>query len=170
MSMKSMLFSILLSGFLLLSPAHAHNGEDHGVTPAMVGQSLEPRFEARGTLAEMTGILSEGHLWLFVTRVATSEPWPNLKIEVETAGQTRQAVEQSSGVYQLDAEPVAQPGRHALTLTLQGQGLEELLTAELITPAPATSPVSGYGWLAAALGAVVALIAVALLYRRFRTH
>lgn len=170
MSMKSMLFSILMSSFLLLSPAHAHNGEDHGVTPAMVGQSLEPRFEARGTLAEITGMLSEDHLWLFVTRVATSEPWPKLKIEVETGGQTRQAVEQSGGVYQLDAGPVAQAGRHALTLTLQGQGLEELLTAELITPAAAASPASRYGWPVAALGGLLALLAVVLLYRRFSKH
>jgi hypothetical protein len=161
--MKSVLFSILC-GCLIAAPAQAHDGEDHGVTSAMVGQTLEPRFEARGSLAEVTGILNEGQLWVFASRIATSEPWPGLSVEVESGGKTLKAVEKSRGVYRVDAAPVGQPGRHALTLTLQGDGLEELLTGELLTPARAAPPALPYGWMAAALAA---LAGATLLYRRY---
>lgn len=163
LTMKSALFFILWGGCLAAAPALAHNGEDHGVTPAMVGQTLEPRFEARGSLAEITGILSEGQLWVFATHAATSEPWPKLKIEVESGGQTVQAAEKSSGIYLVKSGQMSQPGRHALTLTLQGDGLEELLTGTLVNPSEAASPKPTYGWMVAALAVLAALY---FLYRR----
>jgi hypothetical protein len=161
--MKSVLFSILCA-CLIAASAHAHDGEDHGVTPAMIGQALEPRFEARGSLAEVTGILSEGQLWVFASRIATSEPWSRLDVEVESGGRTMKATEKSPGVYRVEAAPVGQPGRHAITLTLRGEGLEELLTGELLTPARPAPPSLPYGWMAAALAA---LAGATLLYRRY---
>lgn len=155
--MKPVLFSILCSALLSFS-AVAHNGEDHGVTPAMVGQTLEPRFEARGNLAEITGVLSEGQLWLFASRIATSEPLSRLKIELESGGQTLPATEKSSGVYLVKNEQLAQPGRHALTLTLQGDGMQELLTGTLVGTAPAAPARPAYGWIAAALAGLAALV------------
>jgi hypothetical protein len=162
--MKSALFSILWSCCLAVAPALAHNGEDHGVTPAMVGQTLEPRFEARGNQAEITGIFSEGQLWLFATRIASSEPWSKLKLEVESGGEAVQATETSQGVYLAKIDRIAQPGRHALTVILQGEGQEELLTGELLSPAKASASNRPYGWVAAGLAALAALF---FLTRRF---
>lgn len=144
--------------FVSLS-AYAHEGEDHGVTPAVIGKSLEPRFEARGNLAEVTGILSDHHLWLFASRHDTNAPLGSLRVEVEGegGGETVQAEEKVPGAYLADVKQLAQPGRHAVTLTLQGADVEELLTGELLVPANPDAPQRPYGWLAAGGALVLAL-------------
>jgi hypothetical protein len=154
--MRSLPFCLFLLGPLFALPVTAHDGEDHGVTAEIVGQTLEPRFEAQGSLAEVTGILNAGQLWIFASHIATAAPWPGLRVELESGGQSLQAVEQASGVYRVPASQLSLPGRHAVTLTLQGEAVEELLTGEITSPAPASSPRQAYGWIAAAGLLVVA--------------
>lgn len=137
--------------------AYAHDGEDHGVTPAVIGKSLEPRFEARGNLAEVTGILSDHQLWLFASRHDTNAPLNSLRVEVEGGAETVQAVEKVPGAYLASVKQLAQPGRHAVTLTLQGTDVEELLTGELLVPANPDTPQRAYGWLVAGGALVLAL-------------
>lgn len=144
--------------------SHAHNGEDHGVTPTVIGKSLEPRFEARGNTAEVTGILSDQQLWLFASRYDTNAPLNALRVEVEGAEETVQAVEKIPGAYLANVKRLAQPGRHAVTLTLQGAGVEDLLTGELRVPAKPNAPQRHYGWLAA--GGALALALGGWWYRR----
>lgn len=127
--------------FLLLvaAPALAHDGESHGVTTVVVDRTLEPRFEVKSAAIEITGILKEERLWLFVAHFANNEPWNGLRIELEGGDRSISAVPAGDGIYRADVPELAQPGRHAITLALQGTNYEELLTGELIVVAGANT-------------------------------
>lgn len=160
---------LLCLGCAVSVSAWAHEGEDHGVTAEVIGQTLEPRFEAKGERAELTGILGDRQLWLFAGDPATNAPLQKLRIEVEGAGTSAMAQEKAPGVYQIEAKQLARPGRHAITLTVQGEAIEELLTGELnVAGESSASHWPPTGWMVAAGGALALLLGGAWMRRRKR--
>ena len=137
------------------APVFAHEGHDHGEAP-LPPASYEPRFEAHAGEIEVVGILKADTLWLYASRYAGNDPWAGLKFEVEQGEQSVAAKPAEAGVYRLPAGPLAEPGAHAVVLTAQGEGLDELLTGQLVVPetqaAAATFDVPRWAWAVAALG------------------
>jgi len=116
----------------LVWQARAHEGESHGVAGISASQHYEPRAEAAAGPVELTAIAKAGALWLFVVHRADNSPWPNLAIEIESVGKEGIRAENvAPGVYRAKAEWLEHAGKFPLTFTLQGAGIEELLSANL---------------------------------------
>jgi hypothetical protein len=123
-------------------PAEAHQGESHGVAEIVSAQRYEPRTEASTEQVEVTVIAQSvtrpGQLWVFVNHRQDNTPWVGLKVEVESGKHKAGAESVAPGAYRAPAAWLDRPGKHLLTLTLQGEGIEELLSAELTIPSDAT--------------------------------
>jgi cobalt-zinc-cadmium efflux system membrane fusion protein len=143
--------------------AHAHDGHDHGDTPAPVAVSIAPRFEARSELFELVGVLRGAELVLYLDRAADNAPVPQATIEIESGAFKGQAQAASDGTFRLAADALAQPGQHALTITVESGTEVDLLNARfghapqaVTASAPTIVPVAGYGAAALLLGLALA--------------
>jgi len=128
--------------FLALGiPASAHEGHDHGAdaAPAAPAQAA-PRFAVRTEAVEVVGVLQDGQLDLYLDRASDNSPVTDVSIEIESPALSGSAKHLGNGVYQLAAGALAQPGKHALTLTIQGNDLADLLPVTLEVAAPQAKP------------------------------
>ncbi len=120
-------------------PAWSHQGESHGVAEIVSARQYEPRAEAATGQVEVTAIARADQLWVFVDHRQDNSPWAGLKVEVESGAHKAAAQPLAPGAYRAAADWLNRPGKHLLTLTLQGEGIEELLSAELTIPAQAVA-------------------------------
>lgn len=156
----------LLLGILLAVPAAAHEGEVHDDFPlAAAGQNVAPRFAATGDAVEVVGALQDGQLWLYVSRFATNAPWSGLSIEVERDGGGVRAEPVAEGVYRIPAGELEENGLHAVVMTLHGEGLDELLMAQLaIENAPEREVEPSWRQMSMGLSLLVAAVVIHLLH------
>ena len=153
--------------------AFAHGGEDHGdepKTPISVPAASEPRLEIKSPDVELLGILQNGKLTLYADRYATNEPIRNAKIGLESYGRKIQAQSAKDGSYTAIADWLTQPGKHEIVVSIEADGLEDLLIGTLNIPAAAL-PAPGRIWLDYAkwtAGFVFAPLALMLLFRLAR--
>lgn len=147
------------------APALAHEGHDHGEAPALP-TVYEPRFEARAGAVEVVGILKADDLWLYASRYADNAPWAGLQLEIEQGDTAVVAAAVEPGVYRAPAGPLGEPGTHAVILSASGEGLEELLTGELVVSEPESADtltrIPRWGW---ALGVLAVLVLGSLVLR-----
>lgn len=143
--------------------AYAHDGHDHGDTPAPVTGDIAPRFEARSELFELVGVLRGTELVLYLDRAADNAPVPQAAIEIESGAFKGQAQAASDGTFRLAADALAQPGQHALTITVESGTEADLLNARFghappvaVSSAAAAVPLAGYGAAALLLGLALA--------------
>lgn len=129
---------VLLSVLLGATPLRAHEGHDHGdgapaVAPAA---SVAARFSARTDVFEVVGVLAGGELWLFVDRAANNAPVDQAEVELESGGYKARAERSAPAVYRLKAGPLANAGKHAVTLSVSAGDDADLLVASFdSTPA-----------------------------------
>lgn len=154
---------------------HAHGDEDHAhednkETPHPVAvTAVAPRFEARSDLFELVGVLQGEELVLYLDQAANNQPIVSATIEIESGAFKGQAVP-TNAEYRLAAGDLAQPGKHALTITVQTDSDIDLLAAQFEVPSVSSDPVSevvagAFSPLLYGLIAVIALLVVALLWR-----
>ena len=131
---------------------HAHGGEDHGdaAAPAPVA-SAAPRAQAQSEDFELVAEVQGQALVLFLDRFDSNAPVVGAQVEVDSGGPPAMAAETAPGVYRVAASPWTQPGRHALTVSVQAGDTADLLSATLDVPAaapaaPAASLASGTAW------------------------
>jgi hypothetical protein len=160
---------------LFASVSHAHEGHDHGDEAPLPVSSVAPRFEARSDLFELVGILDGKVLWLYLDKADSNEPIEQASIEIESGSFKGKAVASPGGVFKLMAPALAQPGQHALTITVEAGEDSDLLTASLEMKAAdiktagstETKEIWPSGWLAyAAVAIVLALLIVAVIRMR----
>lgn len=159
---------------VLLMPlfALAHGGEDHGdeaKTPASL-PAAGPRLELKSPDVELLGILREGKLTLYADRYASNEPIRNAKIELESNGRKVLAQAAGDGTYTAAADWLRQPGKHEIVVSVEANGLEDLLIGSLDVPGT-KSETHGRSWLDDAkwaAGGVSAAILLAVLFRFLR--
>ncbi len=147
---------------LLFGNAVAHEGHDHGADPQPVAGSVAPRFEARSDLFELVGVLQGDEVLLYLDRAADNAPLREGEIDIESAGLHGKATVDAGGVFRLKAGGLAQPGKHALTLTVTAGEEVDLLTATFehgMTAGP-SAPTRQNNTLALGVGAVVLLLAL----------
>lgn len=129
----------------------AHEGHDHGAEEAPVAQAqAAPRFAVRSEAMEVVGVLNAGQLQIYLDRAGDNSPIADASIEIESPALTGTASHRGNGVYQLDAKALNQPGKHALTLTIQSSDLADLLPVTLDVPAAVADPSASRwrgGWL-----------------------
>lgn len=129
----------------IVPPARGHGGEDHGDAPhpPPAPVAVAPRFESRTDLFELVGVLQGRQLVLWLDRADSNAPLPQAAIEIESGSHRARAVPAADGSLRVDAGPLATPGRHALTITVEADGEADLLTARFDhAPAGAVSAAS----------------------------
>jgi hypothetical protein len=129
-------------------PVSAHEGEDHGAPAAATQPAAEvgPRAATATDLFELVAVASGDRLTLYLDRFATNEPISGAKIEVGQGALEATARELEAGVYQVIADELAQPGRHALTIAVQVGDDSDLLPLTVegsaqsadVSPAPSS--------------------------------
>lgn len=152
--------------------AAAHEGHVHADEPPPVEIRTAPRFEARGDLFEVVGVLDGDMLTVWVDRAADNAPVADGEVDIEAPGFAARAVAEA-GVFRLAAGGLAAAGDHPLTLTITAGDDADLLTAVFRQPPAAVAPVAVGGmrtaWLAggaALIALVAALVALAWRVRR----
>ena len=158
---------------LLPLVAFAHGDEDHGDkakatlgAPATSGQ----RLELKSPDVELLGLLQDGKLTLYADRYATNEPILNAKIELESNGRKLQMLAAKDGTYTGAADWLKQPGKHEIVVSVEANGLEDLLIGTLQVSG-LKPKVHGHSWLTYgkwAAGGVAALIAPLVLFKLIR--
>lgn len=137
--MKIVLFLLgLLTGLLVIQPALAHEGHDHGEAPKPVPVAdAAPRFETASEEFELVGVLHGSALTLYLDHYASNAPVAKAMLEVAAGQQKMQAKESEPGVYRLElgnTPAAAKPGRLGLVFTIQAGESIDLLTANLEIP------------------------------------
>jgi hypothetical protein len=156
-----------------IGPGFAHEGHDHGDAPQPVVGSIAPRFEARGEVFEVVGVLRGEEFHVYLDHAKTNAPFVEATIELESAGYKAAPTTTRAGTggeFRLPAGSLARPGQYALTLTIDAGGEADLLTANfthaavVAGAAPAgtsTAPVAGTGIPFKTLAIVGAILLVA---------
>lgn len=124
----------------LAAPAAAHEGHDHGAPPPPVSATIAPRADASSEDFELVIVARDGRLQIYLDTFRGNEPVTEAAIEVDGPAGTVKAEPDGSGGYVLPAPWLANPGDHALAVTVQAKDIVDVLTATLTMPAPATSP------------------------------
>lgn len=164
----ALLFSLMSSG------AFAHGGEDHSAeakAPAPVSND-GPRFELKSPDLELSGVVQDGRLSVYADRYATNEPILDAKIELESDGRKLSLRATRDGRYEATADWLKQAGRHEIVVSVEADGLQDLLVGTLEIPSSPVEPNAGRAWLdyakwaAVGLGAVAALLVLARRMRR----
>ena len=144
------LFGLLGLLWVLPGLVFAHGGEDHGNAKiAAAAPSARPRLEASSPDFQIVAILHDRTLDLYLDRYATNEPVLNARITVESDGQSRPAVASADGAYRVnDIAAWTTPGAHELIVTVDAEGVSDILIGNLVIPSPpaiAPASISG-GW------------------------
>jgi RND family efflux transporter MFP subunit len=152
----------------------AHGGEDHGdearapVSLSTSGSALE----LKSPEVELLGVLQDGKLTVFADRYATNEPILNAKIELDSNGRKLQLLATKEGSYTAAADWLKQPGTHEVVVSVEANGLEDLLIGSLQIPGLKPDEAHGrvwldYGkWAAAGIAGVIAMLVLFKLIRR----
>lgn len=126
----------LIALLVVSVPASAGPGHDHGhdAGPAMVAPDI-PRLESASADIELVATAQGRTLTIFLDRFATNEPVSGAAIEVSGEGIAPLVAKPlPDGVYEIEADWVAQHGTKALIFTVTGEGIAELLNGTLSIP------------------------------------
>lgn len=131
-ALTSLLHAVLLTLVVTTTSALAHEGHDHDQKPAVTAAAL-PRLEAASGPFELTALLRQGVLIIYLDGFATNEPMTDAQITVETPKGPLQA-KAKDGIYRLDA-PWAREGALDLIFTVTHGEVTELLSGSLVVNA-----------------------------------
>ena len=160
---------------VLAAAALAHGDEDHGALAlAPAGSAMAPRAVAQTEDFELVGVLLGTTLTVTLDRFATNEPVADAQVEVESGSALKAVARQvTPGVYVVQSDLFATPGKYPLAFSVQAGESSDLLVATLdLTPAQTGAPPVRAGtewavWIGA--GALLAL-AVGLIAVRRRSR
>lgn len=132
------LWGFLLALQTMFAPAvWAHEGHDHGDSPPQVVTTAAPRADASSQDFELV-VIARGDQWrIFLDTFRGNEPVVGAEIEIDTPRGLLRANAEADAVYVVSAPWLAQPGQYDLAITVQANGLVDILTANLTIPAPA---------------------------------
>lgn len=121
-----------------LRPAFSHEGHSHGDEPAPPATAA-PRTEARSDLFEIVAVQGpDRRLWLYLDRIATSEPIDGATVQVTLDGKDLGvAMRAGEAIYVLANPALEQPGRRNLVFVITAGEDMDLLPATLDVPATA---------------------------------
>lgn len=124
-----------LPGLSIANGGHDHG--DGGTKAAVVAPTVRPRMELASPEFQVVAILHDQALLLYLDRFATNEPVVNAKITVESNGQSQPAVAGVDGAYRVnDIAAWTTPGAHELIVTVEAEGISDILIGNLVIPPP----------------------------------
>lgn len=155
--------------------AFAGGGDDHShgpevSVPVAASATSGEQLELKSPDVELLGILSDGKLTVYADRYATNEPILNAKIELESNGRKLQLLATKDGAYTAAADWLKQPGTHEIVVSVEADGLQDLLIGALQVPG-FTPAAHGRSWLDYgkwAAGGIAVAIALLVLFKRMR--
>lgn len=150
MPVRKSFHTVLVSAMLASASwvAAAHGGEDHGgETPAAISIPLAPRAYAQTEDFELVAQLQGTTLNITLDRFSTNVPVADAQIEVESGTAFKaQAQQISPGVYTVNADALAAPGKYVLSFSVQTNDAADLLATTLDISAPAQALAHVHGW------------------------
>jgi hypothetical protein len=154
-----------LAAILLAMNVYAHEGHDDAASaPVSVGGA--PRVEATSDLFEVTGVVENGAMTIYLDRFATNEPVVDAKIEIDAGAAKGAAQPNPDGTYTFRHAALAQSGTLPITFAVSSGPDADLLTGELANTNPDTSKAASqptFDWTRVAwLAGALALIGIAL--------
>ena len=167
--------AFMVSAIVLINPAWAGEGHDHGDAPAAVAGAASPRVSSHSDLFELVGVVDGSELKIYLDRYATNEPITNATIEVETGSIKGIAAAQSDGSYSFKNDVFSKPGELAVSFTVLAGKDTDLLAGELkigkIEDAHAHDA-TGRPWMrwAAYAGGALLVLAIAVIAIRRRSR
>ncbi len=155
--MTSMLRIGLLAGLLLAATtAVAHEGHDHGAPPPPVSSTIAPRADASSGDFELVAIARGDRLWIYVDRFRGNDPVEGAVLEIDTPHGLLTAAANGEGAYVAAAPWLAAPGSYDLAMTVQADGVVDILTATLTIPAPPPAPAAPVSLVGELIGSALA--------------
>ncbi len=167
---KLLLCCAAIGGMVLPLSVFADAGHGDEAPPPAAVSAPEPRVTASSATVELTGILRNHTLWLYVDRYASNEPINGARITVTNGSASSQAKPEAEGLYSVKGAWLEQPGRHELHFAIEAEKLSDALSGNLEIPAVAAAVEERHWrdyakWAAlAALGLV--LLVIVLKWRR----
>ena len=157
------------------SVVRSHAGHDHGPN-IEVSASVAPRFEAASDDFEILAILKGADLVLTLDRFRSNEPIPNAIIEATINGERATVAANDDGTYKISSPALGKPGRAEVLLTVQADGITDLLAGAIEIPGAVVAPIRSAAWwrrmpisqdnlIAAFVGLILGVLA-ALVFRK----
>jgi len=115
--------------------ATAHEGHDHGAPPPPISATIAPRADASSADFELVAIARGATLRIYIDEFRSNEPVRNAVVEIDGPQGTAKAIPAGDGVYTLDAPWLMPAGQYDLAITVQANGIIDILTATLTVPA-----------------------------------
>jgi cobalt-zinc-cadmium efflux system membrane fusion protein len=134
--LASATFGLQLLGVLA---AFAHEGHDHGAPPPPVSSTVAPRMEASSNDFELVAIAGQADVTIYLDTFRGNEPVQGAAIDVDAGGETLRAEAVGEGVYLVKPKWAGSPGSHDLAITIDANGLLDVLVGTLVI-APAEVP------------------------------
>jgi hypothetical protein len=150
---------------VLVRPAAAADGHDHGAAAPATGGPALPRFVASSDDFELVGVLGGTVLTLYLDRAADNSPVPDAQIELDIAGSKFKAEKHGDAVYEVVFAQAPKAGVLAITATVIVGKESDLLAGELdVHDNAAHGPaVHQHGWQEYAAWGVGAVVLLGLL-------
>jgi hypothetical protein len=145
--------------------AYAHEGHDDAASPP-VSVGGAPRIEAASDLFEVTGVVENGAMTVYLDRYATNEPVVGAKIDIDAGSAKGVAQPNPDGTYMFSHAALAQFGTVPVTFAVSAGPDADLLTGELVITDPNATKASSqptFAWTQVAwlVGALI-LVGIAL--------
>lgn len=121
-------------------PVLAHEGHDHGAPPPPVSTTIAPRADASSADFELVAIARGTELRIYLDTFRDNEPVSGAEIEIDTPKGVLKPAAAGDAVYAVAAPWLAEPGAYDLAITVQVNGLVDILTATLVVPPPEAPP------------------------------
>jgi len=161
---------LLAALWMVLMPAQAGEGHDHGEAPAAAAGPALPRFSASSELFELVGVLKGRQLTLYLDHAASNAPVKDARLELELGGRKLSPKAHGEGEFEVTLDEAPKPGVTPITATVSTASDSDLLAGELdlheAAHAEAPHVHSGKEWALWSAGAVAALAALGLIARR----
>ncbi len=114
-----------------VTPAPAHEGQDHDSEPAAAPASVQPRGEARSDHVELVAVAERNTLMLYLDDYRTNAPIDGATLEIETPSGPQKAMGVGNGIYRLDAPFLAAAGTFDLIVTITAGEVNDILPVRI---------------------------------------
>lgn len=140
--------ALFVAAMLVIAPARAGEGHDHGDAAPATGSQALPRFSAVSETFELVGVLNGKQITLYLDRFADNSVVRGAQIEIEIGGVKLKAEKQGEDEYEVVLPNEPKPGVLTIAATVVAGNETDLLAGELDIHAEAhtEAAVATYSW------------------------
>lgn len=131
-----LVLAAIASSLMWPSSAHAHEGHDHGAPPPPVSATIAPRADTSSGEFELVLIARGSSLTAYLDTFRGNAPIENAELEVDTSNGVVRLEPDGKGAYQADTPLLSRSGKYDLAITVNANGVFDVLAATLEIPEP----------------------------------